>query len=86
MGLLDRLTELTRIKNDFDDELRRQGAPRTPREEREASPAVLRRTGQLAADRGSVMDARAGEIDRLLKAGHTQQELSAHLDRTDRHR
>jgi hypothetical protein len=83
---LDRLTELTIIKNDFEDELRRQGAPLTPRQEREAPAATLKRIGQLNADLSLVVDERGEEVGRLLKAGHAGQELSGHLDRTDRYR
>ena len=83
---LGRLTELTIIKNDFEDELRRQGAPLTPRQDREAPAATLKRIEQLNADRSLVIDERGQEIGRLLKAGHTAQELSGHLDRTDRYR
>jgi hypothetical protein len=85
VGLFDRLNELTRVRNDFEDEIDRQGV-KTPRERRNAPAAKARHVDQLNEDRRRVNDARSDEIGRLLKAGHTREEISIHLDLTDRNR
>jgi hypothetical protein len=68
-----RLDELTRIKNDFEDEIVRH---------RNGSD----RRNQLNDDHKQVFGARGDEIGKLMKSGHTEAELRAHLDANDPHR
>ncbi|GII59399.1 hypothetical protein Pth03_77880 [Planotetraspora thailandica] len=67
-----RLDELTAIKNDFD---------------RELLDALNKgRRGKLSEDHKRVDDARHSEIVKLMKEGHSPEELSRRLDDTDRYR
>lgn len=85
MGLFDRLDELTEIENRFENEYRRTGV-QTPRGRREASPATRQRADRLWSDHERVHEERGREIGRLLKDGHTVDELRTHVNRTDRYR
>ena len=68
-----RLDELTRIKNDFEDELRQQPTPGQGGGRRE----------QLSRDHSDVMQAQQDEVLRLMHGGMTPDEISRHLDQTD---
>ena len=68
-----RLDELTRIQNDFEDEMVRH---------RNGSD----RRNKLNDDHRRVNNARGGQIGELLNSGHSEAELRAHLDATDRNR
>jgi hypothetical protein len=76
-----RLNELTAIKNDFEDTREAVGGPLTPKQQQ-----ASRHHRELVAGIARVSEERGGEVGRLLEAGHTGEELSAQLDRTDRHR
>jgi hypothetical protein len=68
-----RLDELTRIQNDFEDEMVRH---------RNGSD----RRNKLSDDHKRVNNTRGDQIGELLNSGHSEAELRAHLDATDRNR